>query len=146
MANSCRWCNMQQWDSFAFWWGSVRECQTTWITLKQCWYVVYAHTNMYAFMHSRNIHTQKTHKHVLTCTSLVLLWNQWEKWLKRSCSWWLLLFCYIEGSQLFKIHTLHIASKQQRTPLSLRICASHFSPNVRINYELINITLRSGYS
>lgn len=67
------------------------------------------------------------------------------KWLKRSCSQWLLLFCYIAGSQLFKIHTLHSASKQQRTPLSLRICAPHFSPHARINYELINITLWSGY-
>lgn len=142
MANSCRRCNMQQWDLFAFWWRSAGECQTTWMTLKQCWCAViradkhvHVYTQRMRFIHNR-CYAQKGSRCFESSGRAAVK----EVAVDDSC-----YFLTRRGHGSLKSTLSHSASKQLRTPLSLRICAPYFSPNARINYELINITLRSGY-
>lgn len=133
IANSCRRCNMQQWDLLACWWRSVRESQTTWLTQRWC-----ACANFYTLTRSASKKIG-----ISTCVNYPDTQQLWKAVIKMLQ---LLTFLISQhGGVAALLKTLPSALKQKRIPLSLRICALHFSSNIRINYELITITLWRGY-
>lgn len=100
------------------------------------WYAhTRAHTNMYTW-YTQWKHSYTKAKRIKTRTTLVMLWERESD------------FCYFvtRRGQSSLYSTLSVLPQSNSgTHWALRICAPHFSPNVRINYELINITLRSSH-